>query len=882
MKRLFAALALIASTVTSAPPPIKYDVESNFQQVQQLDDQDFVQGAGVSLQYRIKNLGRWYALDGLGARWDARSSSTSTQAVQQVATVVTSTTPDYFQVTLDSTETGTALTNWVYSFIVTSGGVDYPIGTGVLNIAASAWTGDGSTITTTTSKAYTDAQIALASNNLVTLYKAGDTVLSNNLTTAYQSADTAASNNILATVAATYLPLAGGTLTGPVTGTTATLTGGILSADYLQLDTTYSNGSSEGRIQWNSEDGTPEVGMPGGNVNLQIGQELLMRVKNTTALTITNGQALAIVTSSGSRPGVALADADAGGVTNIFDGMATEDIGSGSIGYMCMRGLVRGIDTRGYSEEGVKVYLSETAGELTETAPAPPANNVIVGTVVVKSGDGVILVASHPEKSYTQLDSRYVKTAGDTMTGTLAMGANNITGTGAHSASTFAAGTHVETPLINGVSGLQITDGGGNLAIFVDSGGKVGVGTASVSEELDVAGSIAASDSIEAATNITAGGTVQGEQLTSTDDAYVADRLGIGVAAPQSPMHIDLGQFEYTFDNDGPSNNGMLSLWRNDTSIVGNNPLGYIAFAGSDTGAGSKQSHALIYALAPSSHATNDTPAELYFQTTPELSGTPVDRLRIAEDGTVIAYGLMGANSITTTAVTVSGNVGIGTASPSAAGILTVAGNIVPSASNTYTLGTAALPWSEVYVGSNSLYIGGVQLSRANGGLAVNGAVVVSGDDPTSYVGFDVVMTSTNSGQVVAADTLTKPNFDNVLRDTGSGWSTSNDEYTVPAGKGGTWGGVLQFEINGVADGKYAQGSVRIESGGVTNFISLNTDHASQQSFMDFCTPWEVELSAGDRILPFVRQNDTDGGNETLAGYNVGYATRFTGRLLAD
>jgi hypothetical protein len=63
----------------------------------------------------------------------------------------------------------------------------------------------------------------------------------------------------------------------------------ITGTDYIQFDTTWADGTAEGRLQWNIDDGTLEVGMPGGNVNLQIGQELIYRARNTTGSTIPNG-----------------------------------------------------------------------------------------------------------------------------------------------------------------------------------------------------------------------------------------------------------------------------------------------------------------------------------------------------------------------------------------------------------------------------------------------------------------------------------------------------------------------------------------------------------------------------------------------------------------
>jgi hypothetical protein len=180
MKRIAALLTIIAALTAGAQtiPPIVYDIEADFQQTQALPDQSFVQGAGVALRYRLKSQGRWLSLGGLGARWDARALSTSTQALQQAATVVTNVTPNYFQVLLTSAQTGSAVTNWTHSLIVTLAGTDYPIGAGELDIAASAWTGAAAILSNTTAAAYTDAAVAshagvIAASNVLGHIKVG-------------------------------------------------------------------------------------------------------------------------------------------------------------------------------------------------------------------------------------------------------------------------------------------------------------------------------------------------------------------------------------------------------------------------------------------------------------------------------------------------------------------------------------------------------------------------------------------------------------------------------------------------------------------------------------------------------------------------------------
>lgn len=68
---------------------------------------------------------------------------------------------------------------------------------------------------------------------------------------------------------------------------------------------------------------------------------------------------------------------------------------------------------------------------------------------------------------------------------------------------------------------------------------------------------------------------------------------------------------------------------------------------------------------------------------------------------------------------TTSGRVGIGTSSPNTT--LTVAGNITPSANDTYSLGGPGLWWKDMYVGSDSLYIGGIPLHEEEGVLKWGG-----------------------------------------------------------------------------------------------------------------------------------------------------------------
>lgn len=198
-----------------------------------------------------------------------------------------------------------------------------------------------------------------------------------------------------------------------------------LTIPYIQLDIEYANGSVEGRLQWNMEDGTLEYGLPGGNVTLQVGQEMVVKCVNKTGVTISDGEVVYISGASGSRPEISLADAS-DPAKDMPIGMATEDITNSNQGYVNVGGLVRGIDTSGITA-GSPGYLSEaTPGAFRATAPGGLNAEVVVGYCIVSSaGSGIFFVKVHNHFSqHLLLDGSRA------MTGNLDMGTKAITNVG--------------------------------------------------------------------------------------------------------------------------------------------------------------------------------------------------------------------------------------------------------------------------------------------------------------------------------------------------------------------------------------------------------------------------------------------------------------------
>jgi len=108
-----------------------------------------------------------------------------------------------------------------------------------------------------------------------------------------------------------------------ITGGTAT-NGLVFSG--TQLDITNSTSPVEGEINWDSDCGTAQIGLPGGNVTLQVGQEQLVRAKNDSGVIINNGECVYISGAAGVNPLIKLADADNFQESFVL-GVATEDIG---------------------------------------------------------------------------------------------------------------------------------------------------------------------------------------------------------------------------------------------------------------------------------------------------------------------------------------------------------------------------------------------------------------------------------------------------------------------------------------------------------------------------------------------------------------------------
>lgn len=126
-------------------------------------------------------------------------------------------------------------------------------------------------------------------------------------------------------------------------------------------------------------------------------------VTNKTGDDLVNGQLVYISGAQGNRPTIALAKANSH-VTAHASGMLTEDIANNTNGFINLYGLVRNVNTLGYSS-GDHLYLSaDTAGDYTNVAPKAPNHRVRIGTIIdVNELEGVILTRFVPSLQLSDL-----------------------------------------------------------------------------------------------------------------------------------------------------------------------------------------------------------------------------------------------------------------------------------------------------------------------------------------------------------------------------------------------------------------------------------------------------------------------------------------------
>jgi len=201
----------------------------------------------------------------------------------------------------------------------------------------------------------------------------------------------------------------------PIEISTATLTGVPYTGAVTDLDmganaviaqnVQVSGGTApEGVLSWNEDDGTLDLGMLGGNVTQQIGQEIFFHVKAGEDLV--DGDVVYASGAVGASGQIVASKFLADGNTKAFLilGVATETILNGEFGFITQFGKVRGLDTSAFTIGDV-LYPSPTiAGALTNVQPISPNVEMPLAFVVnAHANNGAIAVRMTPPNELAEL-----------------------------------------------------------------------------------------------------------------------------------------------------------------------------------------------------------------------------------------------------------------------------------------------------------------------------------------------------------------------------------------------------------------------------------------------------------------------------------------------
>lgn len=153
---------------------------------------------------------------------------------------------------------------------------------------------------------------------------------------------------------------------------------------------------STGQLTWNADEGTLELGKPGGISNY-LGQETMLLCRNNSnSVTIPKGTAVMFAGTLGASGRIKVAPMVSNGSLPgyVFFGVTDQAIAGAADGYVTTFGKIKGINTSAYVDGDILWCNPAVAGGLTKVEPQAPNLKLAVAAVVRATNNGTIFVRS--------------------------------------------------------------------------------------------------------------------------------------------------------------------------------------------------------------------------------------------------------------------------------------------------------------------------------------------------------------------------------------------------------------------------------------------------------------------------------------------------------
>ena len=169
-------------------------------------------------------------------------------------------------------------------------------------------------------------------------------------------------------------------VTGLTNLQTTHLTASDFQVDWIDFTTSSNPAFKTGRIHFNTDNGDLAYDTNVSGVYLNYGQQLAVKVKNSTGASIAKGKLVAISGGLGNNPTITTASWDSENLSANTIGMMMNTAGINDFAYVLLNGVIEDVNTNGYTG-GTGLYLS-SSGDYTSTVPVPPKHQVRIGNVV--------------------------------------------------------------------------------------------------------------------------------------------------------------------------------------------------------------------------------------------------------------------------------------------------------------------------------------------------------------------------------------------------------------------------------------------------------------------------------------------------------------------